>query len=101
MRAALYVISYKSLSVRLIHFHVSQTATGRIRNVFGGAEIFEANIALGTKTRKSFRASLTTPITPDLDTNLEMTVFGLERDCSAYASCTEGTRGVKAIVRVS
>ena len=101
MRAAQCVVLCISLSIRLMHFHVSQTATGRIRNVFGGAEIFEANIALGTKTRKSFRASLTAPITSDLDTHAEMMVFGLERDCSTYASCTEGTRGVKVIVRVS
>lgn len=92
---------YFSCLLDLNFSHITQAATGRIRNVFGGAEIFEANLAFGTKTRRSYRASLTAPITPDLETHAELVAFGLERDCSTYASCTEGSRGIKAIVRVS
>ncbi|KAI9444207.1 surface antigen-domain-containing protein [Lactarius indigo] len=39
------------------------SATSRIRNVFGGAETFEANVSFGTKTRRSFHAAFTAPIT--------------------------------------
>ncbi|KAG6886266.1 hypothetical protein C0993_006676 [Termitomyces sp. T159_Od127] len=74
-------------------------ATGRVRNVFGGAEVFEANVSFGTKTRRSFRATLTAPLTSSLETYGELTAFGLERDNSSFASCTEGLRGIKAIVR--
>ncbi|KAI0305258.1 surface antigen-domain-containing protein [Multifurca ochricompacta] len=35
------------------------SATSRIRNVFGGAETFEANVSFGTKTRRSFHATAT------------------------------------------
>ncbi|KAG6862327.1 hypothetical protein C0995_016025 [Termitomyces sp. Mi166 len=74
-------------------------ATGRVRNVFGGAEVFEASVSFGTKTRRSFRATFTTPLTPSLGTYGELTAFGLERDNSSFASCTEGLRGIKATVR--
>ncbi|KAF8221118.1 hypothetical protein L208DRAFT_1455434 [Tricholoma matsutake] len=90
---------YLNTSTELGNNEGSATATGRIRNVFGGAEIFEAYLAFGTKTRKSFRASVTAPITSDLETHAELMVFGLDKDCSTYASCTEGSRGIKAIVR--
>ncbi|RDB18693.1 SAM50-like protein SPAC17C9.06 [Hypsizygus marmoreus] len=75
------------------------SATGRIRNVFGGAEVLEANISFGTKTRRAFRGSLTAPITSDLQTHGELMAFGLERDNTSFASCMEGLRGVKAVVR--
>ena len=77
-----------------------QSASARIRNVFGGAETFEANVSLGTKTRRSFRASLTTPLTPAMDTFAELSAYGLEKDLSTYASCTEGLRGLRTVVRV-
>lgn len=83
----------------LIYAHFLQSATGRIRNVFGGAETFEANIAFGTKTRRSFRASLSAPISRDLDTIAELNTYGLERDLTSFASCFEGLRGVRAVVR--
>lgn len=77
-----------------------QSASARIRNVFGGAETFEANISLGTKTRRSFRASLTTPLTPAMDTFAELSAYGMEKDLTTYASCTEGLRGLRSVVRV-
>lgn len=80
---------------------VSKSATARIRNVFGGAETFEANIAAGTKTKKSFRTALSLPLTSDLDTYGELSAYGLERDQTSYASCIEDFKGIKAVVRVS
>lgn len=80
---------------------IIKAATGRIRNVFGGAEVFEANVSFGTKTKRSFRASLTAPITSDLETFAELSLFGLERDNTSYASCKEYLRGIKTVVRVS
>ena len=101
MRATLYIATL-SFDGLLTHVMIcAQTATGRIRNTFGGAETLEANLSLGTKTRKSFRVSLAAPLTPDLQTHAELMAFGLEKDCTAFASCMEGIRGVKAVVRVS
>ncbi|KAG6866628.1 hypothetical protein C0991_000738 [Blastosporella zonata] len=90
---------YLNTSTELGNNEGNAAATGRLRNVFGGAEVFEANVSLGTKTRRSFRASLTAPLTSDLDTFGEFTAFGQERDHSSFASCTEGLRGLKAIIR--
>ncbi|KAG6829367.1 hypothetical protein H0H87_011658 [Tephrocybe sp. NHM501043] len=90
---------YLKTSTELGNNEGNAAALGRLRNVFGGAEVFEANVSFGTKTRRSFRASLTAPLTSDLDTYGELAAFGLERDNSSFASCTEGLRGLKAIVR--
>lgn len=79
----------------------TQSATARIRNVFGGAETFEANMSLGTTTRQSFNGSFSLPIMPDLNTYAEIGAFELSKDYSSFASCFESLRGVKALVRVS
>jgi outer membrane protein insertion porin family len=80
---------------------VGQSVTARLRNVFGGAETFEANMSVGSMTRKAFDASFTAPLTSNLNTYGEMHLFGLERDQSSFASCIESIRGAKALVRVS
>ncbi|KAJ7669263.1 surface antigen-domain-containing protein [Mycena polygramma] len=77
----------------------SASLVARLRNVFGGAETFEANLSFGTTTRRAFNATFTAPLTSDLNTYGEMHLFGLERDHSSFASCTEGLRGAKALVR--
>ncbi|KAJ7138464.1 surface antigen-domain-containing protein [Mycena crocata] len=77
----------------------SASIVARLRNVFGGAETFEANLSLGTTTRKAFNATFAAPLTSNLHTYGEMHLFGLERDHSSFASCTEGLRGAKALVR--
>ena len=77
----------------------NQSASVRIRDVLGGAETFEANISLGTKTCRSFRASITTPLIPSMNTFSELSAYGMEKD-TTYASCTEGLRGLRTIVRV-
>ncbi|KAF8340133.1 surface antigen-domain-containing protein [Amanita rubescens] len=90
---------YLNTSTELGNNEGSASATARIRNVFGGAETFEANIAAGTKTKKSFRAALSLPLTSDLNTYGELSTYGLERDQTSYASCIEDFKGIKAIVR--
>jgi outer membrane protein insertion porin family len=73
----------------------------QLRNVFGGAETFTANVSHGTTTKMAFNATLTAPLTSNLNTYGEMHLFGHERDISSYASCREGIRGAKALLRVS
>ncbi|KAF8736125.1 hypothetical protein AX14_000848 [Amanita brunnescens Koide BX004] len=90
---------YLNTSTELGNNEGSASATARIRNVFGGAETFEANMAAGTKTKKSFRAALSLPLTCDLDTYGELSAYGLERDQTSYASCIEDFKGIKAVVR--
>ncbi|KAI0746553.1 surface antigen-domain-containing protein [Daedaleopsis nitida] len=75
------------------------TATCRVRNTFGGAETLEANVAFATKTRMSFNASLNAPLTSTLKTRGEVSLFGMERDNSSFASSSEGVRGVRAVLR--
>lgn len=76
--------------------------TGRIRNAFGGAEVLEGNISLGTTTRRAFNASLSAPVvilSPDLRTHAELSVFGTQSDLSAWSSCVCAVRGLKAAIR--
>ncbi len=77
-----------------------QSATSRIRNVFGGGETFEANVSFGTQTRRSFHATFTAPVTRTLDTQGELSVFALDRDNTSYMSATETLRGARAVLRV-
>ncbi|KAI0938849.1 hypothetical protein AcV5_000440 [Taiwanofungus camphoratus] len=90
---------YLNTSTQVGNNEGGASATCRIRNAFGGAETFEANLAFATKTRVSYNASLTAPLTPSLKTRAELAVFGLERDNTSYASSYEGLRGLKAVVR--
>ncbi|PCH45027.1 hypothetical protein WOLCODRAFT_165558 [Wolfiporia cocos MD-104 SS10] len=75
------------------------SATCRVRNAFGGAETFEANLAFATTTRVAFGASLSAPLTHTLATRGELAVFAQERDNSSFASSAEGVRGLRAVVR--
>ncbi|KAK7059619.1 SAM50-like protein SPAC17C9.06 [Favolaschia claudopus] len=77
----------------------SAQITSQFRNVFGGAETFSANLSHGTTTKMAFNAALTAPLTSNLGTYGEVHLFGHERDITSYASCKEGIRGAKAIVR--
>ncbi|KAF8630232.1 hypothetical protein AX15_003034 [Amanita polypyramis BW_CC] len=90
---------YLNTSTELGNNEGSASATARVRNIFGGAETFEANIAAGTKTKKSFRAALSLPLTSDLNTYGEFSTYGLERDQTSFASCIEDFKGIKAVVR--
>ncbi|KAH8083290.1 surface antigen-domain-containing protein [Cristinia sonorae] len=90
---------YLSTSTEVGNNEGGASATCRVRNAFGGAESFEANLAFATKTRVSYNASLSAPLTRTLGTRGEISLFGLERDNSFYASHTEGVRGLKAVVR--
>ncbi|KDQ60316.1 hypothetical protein JAAARDRAFT_152890 [Jaapia argillacea MUCL 33604] len=90
---------YLKTSTELGNNEGAASATARMRNVFGGAETLEANLSFGTKTRRSFYANLSAPVTQSLKTRGELSIFGLDRDNSAYASSTEGLRGAKAAIR--
>lgn len=79
----------------------SQSVVGRLRNVFGGAEVLEGQLSFGTQTRRSFHAALTAPLNPTLSTHGALSVFGMERDNSAFASSSEVLRGLRATIRVS
>ncbi|CAK5272859.1 unnamed protein product [Mycena citricolor] len=77
----------------------SASVVASLRNVFGGAETFEANLSLGTTTKRAFNATLTAPVTADLNTYAQLQCFSTDRDQTAHASCFEGLRGAKAILR--
>lgn len=57
-------------------------------------------MAFGTKTRRSFRASFSAPVSRDLNTTAELGTYDVDRDITSFASCFEGLRGVRAAVRV-
>ncbi|THH19607.1 hypothetical protein EW146_g1596 [Bondarzewia mesenterica] len=90
---------YMKTSTEVGNNEGSASAIGRMRNVFGGAETLEANISVGTKTRRSFNASLSAPLTSSLKTFGDISIFAVDRDFTGYASCTEALRGIKAVVR--
>jgi outer membrane protein insertion porin family len=58
-------------------------------------------MSFGTTTRRSFNAIFSAPLTNDLRTRGELSVFGIERDNTAFASSMEGLGGIRAEVRVS
>ena len=74
---------------------------GSLRNAFGGAETVEGQMSFGTQTKRSLHAALTAPLNPTLSTHGTLSIFGMERDNSAFASSSEDLRGLKAIIRVS
>ncbi|GJJ11440.1 hypothetical protein Clacol_005673 [Clathrus columnatus] len=75
--------------------------TARLRNVFGGAEKFEATLSYGSFTRQAFSANLTAPLTPDLRTVGSLAAYANDRDLSSYASCKEVLKGAKATIRTT
>ncbi|KAG5651012.1 hypothetical protein H0H81_010230 [Sphagnurus paluster] len=90
---------YLNTATELGNNEGNASATGRIRNLFGGAETLEANVTFGTKTRRAFRASLAAPLSSDLDTHGELQAYGTEQDQRSWASSVLGVRGVKGMVR--
>lgn len=84
-----------------MHSKKRQNIQARIRNAFGGAEQVEATLSSGLKTRLAGHLSLSAPLSPNLRTFGELSLFGFEKDCLAYASCMEGVRGLRAVIRVS
>ncbi|KZV87741.1 hypothetical protein EXIGLDRAFT_773379 [Exidia glandulosa HHB12029] len=79
----------------------SASATGRIRNVFGGAETLAASVSFGTKTRHSFTATFAAPIVTGkhLNTRAELQVYGSHLDNESWASSSEEIEGVKTAIR--
>ncbi|KIY43211.1 hypothetical protein FISHEDRAFT_53949 [Fistulina hepatica ATCC 64428] len=74
----------------------SATSRATVRNLFGGGELFNAQFALGTKTRFSFGATLTAPLGSNLDASAEVGLFRTRNDWTSFASCTEDQRGFRA-----
>ncbi|KAB5592902.1 Small nuclear ribonucleoprotein hPrp3 [Ceratobasidium theobromae] len=86
----------------------SASVTARIRNAFGGAETIESAVAFGTNTTRSGHLQCEWPVvvgTGELGSNGdggvrgELSVFGLERDATWYASVREGVKGFRACLR--
>lgn len=71
----------------------SATGTARFRNAFGGAEVIEANVGFGTRTRSSIQFRGEAPINGRPDRKLELSAFVAERDLSHFASCRERLKG--------
>ncbi|OJA14753.1 hypothetical protein AZE42_03187 [Rhizopogon vesiculosus] len=76
----------------------SVSVTGRVRNVFGGAELLEGHYSAGTKTRRSFQGLFSLPLSPSLRTRGQLSLFNMERDLSSFASCSESSHGFKATI---
>jgi outer membrane protein insertion porin family len=74
-----------------------------VRNVFGGGETLEGNVSTGTKTRRSFQATLAAPLAaadPSLRTHASVALSGLRRDNSSFASASEDAHALRAAVTV-
>ncbi|KAK7471006.1 hypothetical protein VKT23_002419 [Stygiomarasmius scandens] len=78
---------------------VDASVNALIHNVLGGAERLSLNVAYGTTTKKTFEGTFSAPLTPDLNTWADLSAYGLLRDHTSFASCSEVARGVKASVR--
>ncbi|KAI0726576.1 surface antigen-domain-containing protein [Fomitopsis betulina] len=99
---------YLNTSTQVGNNEGGASATCRIRNALGGAELFQANLTFATTTRVAFSASLSAPLlpylpysaNPDLTARGEVSIFGHERDNTSYASSFEGVRGLRAAVRM-
>lgn len=79
----------------------SATATARVRNAFGGAELLEATVGFGTKTRSNLQIRAETPLRADPNRRLELSCFAMERDYSQFASCRERLKGALLRFKVS
>ncbi|KAH9924208.1 surface antigen-domain-containing protein [Fomitopsis serialis] len=102
---------YLNTSTQVGNNEGGASATCRVRNAFGGAELLQANLAFATTTRVAFSASLSAPLlpylpyatsassNPNLNTRGEISIFGHERDNTTFASSFEGVRGLRAAVR--
>ncbi|GAA5995262.1 SAM complex subunit SAM50 [Rhodotorula paludigena] len=75
------------------------TATAKIRNAFGGAEVIEGNLSFGTRTKSAFQLRLDTPVNASTTTHADLSIFSAQRDLNFYASCNEATKGAMARLR--
>ncbi|KAG0149607.1 hypothetical protein CROQUDRAFT_653430 [Cronartium quercuum f. sp. fusiforme G11] len=71
------------------------TGLARGRNLFGGGELLEGSVGLGSRTRASYQLRAEAPVL-GAKAKVELSGFGAERDLSAFASCHESLRGVVA-----
>ena len=73
----------------------------RARNFLGVADILEVSLSQGIKTRLAGNISLSAPVTANLKTRAELSLFGFQKDLTVSSSCVEGVRGFRAALRVS
>ncbi|KNZ52866.1 hypothetical protein VP01_341g2 [Puccinia sorghi] len=74
------------------------TGLARVRNVCGRAEVFEASIGLGNKTRASCQVRAEAPLWAARARG-ELAANASERDFSGFASCNETSKAVAARLR--
>jgi len=71
------------------------TGLARVRNLWGQAEVFEASVGLGNKTRASCQVRAEAPLWAARARG-ELSANASERDFSGFASCNETSKGVAA-----
>ncbi|KAJ2851027.1 hypothetical protein IWW36_001454 [Coemansia brasiliensis] len=75
--------------------------TGRLNNIFGGGESFEANYARGNKTQAAFQGILSMPVDADPQKQLEMSASQATLDNRPYSSHDEVRRTLSTAYRAS
>lgn len=76
----------------------SAYASANARNVFGGAETVEGNIAFGTRTKTSYEMKFTSPVLANPDQLFEVVGYETSR-VNAYASHDENIQGLTSKFR--
>ncbi|MBW0460376.1 hypothetical protein O181_000091 [Austropuccinia psidii MF-1] len=71
------------------------TGLARARNIWGRAEVLEASVGLGSRTKASCQVKAEAPIC-SARARCELSGHACERDLSAFASCQEKVKGVLA-----
>ncbi|KAJ2101077.1 hypothetical protein GGI16_003546 [Coemansia sp. S142-1] len=72
---------------------------GRLNNIWGGGESFEANYARGTKTAAAFRGVLAVPLAADPQRCFEVSASQATTDQRPYTGHDEVRRSLGALIR--
>ncbi|KAJ2441375.1 hypothetical protein GGF42_007316 [Coemansia sp. RSA 2424] len=75
------------------------SVVGRLNNIWGGGESFEANYARGTKTAAAFRGVLSLPLAADPQRRFELSAYQANTDYRPYSSHDELRRTLTAALR--
>ncbi|KAI8326150.1 hypothetical protein GQ54DRAFT_139399 [Martensiomyces pterosporus] len=76
------------------------SVTGRLNNIWGGGESFEANYARGSKTQASFQGVLSVPLHADPQRRFELSAHQANLDNRPYCAHDELRRTLGAAYRV-
>lgn len=79
----------------------SASVQGRLRNVFGGAETLQGSATFGTRTKQAFNVEFGGPFPGNPDIEFKLSAFSHDRDYSAFASVSEGVKGLRASINSS